>query len=327
VATPGPPGGAATPFEEILEAARSGVEEGVELVVGEEPQAAPAPSSPAIELPRIPLFSDLPREAFVTLAERVALRRVAEGTAIVREGEAGTSLFVLASGTARVERAGPGGAPVLLARLPAGSFFGEMAILSGEPRSATVIAEEPVEVLEIAAGVLRDLAGEHPAVVESLGAFYRRRLLANAMATSPIFRPFDRAERTSLMERFRCREVAAGAVVVAEGEPADGLHVVLSGALDVWKRRDGGPARAARLREGDLFGETSCLRKGPASASVVAARRCLLLRLPRADFDALVLSHPQILEALAELDEERQHGLAAVAAGRAAFDDEGLLLT
>lgn len=342
------PSAASTPFEAILEAAREGADgEGQEVPIlvdlpGEEATSLAAAEvagagSPLLEaeasadvfqaLPRIPLFSDLPTDAFVALAGRVVLHRVAPGTALLVQGDVGTSFYALSSGSVRVERQGPGGEIQPLARLAAGSFFGEMALLSGEPRAASVVAEAECEVLEIRADVLLELAREHPQVVESLARFYRRRLLANAMATSPLFRPFNRDERAELMGRFRTREVQPGVAVITEGEPSDGLYVVLSGSLEVWKRREGGHALAARLREGDLFGEMSCLSKGPASATVTASRRSVLLRLPRSGFDELVVTYPQILELVADLGDERQHSLDAVAAGQAEYGDEGLLLT
>lgn len=346
-ATASPPFSAATPFETILHAARErAAAEGAELLLadpfhGEDeplpgavppppaPRAAapPAPPpAPAVPLPRIPLFSDLPHGAFVALAQRITLHRVPAGTAVLRQGEAGTSFFVVASGSVRVEKGAGGGPATPLATLGEGSFFGEMAILSGEPRAATVVAAEESELLEIRADVLLELAREHPQVVESLGQFYRRRLLANAMATSPVFRPFGREERAEIMGRFRTREASPGTSVITEGEPSDGLYVVLSGELGVWKRRDGDQALAGRLHEGDVFGEMSCLRKGPASATVTAARRCLLLRLPRPAFDELVVTYPQILELVSELADERQQTLEAVAGGRAEIGEEGLLV-
>ncbi len=333
----------ATPFEALLGAARESAGEdlvglaeasdGDDEPLGTPPPApppptgAPAPAGPAAQLPRVPIFSDLPREAFVALAERVALHRVPTGTAIVTEGEEGTSLFVLASGRVRVEKRGPDGAALALARLGESTFFGEMAILSGEPRAASVVAETDCDVLEIRADVLLDLAREHPGVVTSLAWFYRRRLLARAMATSALFRPFGRKDRAAVMARFRTREVAPATEVVVEGQPADGLYVVLSGALDVWKRREGGPSLAGRLREGDVFGEMSCLRKGPASATVMANRRCLLLRLPRSSFDELVVTYPQILELVSELTDARNQTLEAMAAGQGDVSEEGPLLT
>jgi len=329
---------ATTPFEAILAAAREGEGEGQEPVISilvdlpeDEPPPATLEAAPSAEvfsaLPRIPLFSDLPTDAFVSLAARLVLHRFPKGAVLVSQGDAGASFFALSSGRVRVERADPEGEPVPLTVLLAGSFFGEMALLSGEPRAASVVAEEECEVLEIRADVLLELAREHPQVVESLARFYRRRLLANAMALSPLFRPFNRDERAELMGRFRTREVQPGTAVITEGEPSDGLYVVLTGSLEVWKKRDGGPALAARLREGDLFGEMSCLQKGPASATVTAARRSVLLKLPRSQFDELVVTYPQILELVADLGDERQHSLDAVAAGRAEVGDEGLLLT
>jgi CRP-like cAMP-binding protein len=80
------------------------------------------------------------------------------------------------------------------------------------------------------------------------------------------------------------------------------------------------------LREGDLFGEMSCLRKTPASATVVVRRGGALLKLPRRDFDALVLSHPQILEVVAELSEERAESLDAILTGHAQWTEDGLVL-
>jgi len=348
-----PLGSAATPFEAILDAGRAAdveVELALEVEPDEPPPATPEPAAgteaappaaavppvaPAApdaaqaleELPRIPIFSDLPRVAFERLAGRVSLLRVPAGAAVLREGEPGTSLFAVASGTVRVEKAGAEGRAVPLGRLGEGSFFGEMAILSGEPRAATVLAEGDCELVEIRADVLLELASEHPGVVPALARFYRRRLLANAMATSPLFRSFGREDRAALISRFRTREVAEGTTVVAEGEPSDGLYVVLSGALDVWKRRGEEQVRAGALREGDVFGEMSCLRKGPAAASVTAARRSILLRLPRSDFDELVMAYPQVLELVSDLTDERHRNLEAVASGQAAFDDDGLLLT
>jgi CRP-like cAMP-binding protein len=311
-----------------LEARQAGV--GDDVVIDaqepiEEATASPSAATPS-RLPRIPLFSDLSPAAFVALTERMTLRRAAPGEAVVQEGEVGESFFVVASGRLRVEKRDEAGAKVALARLGEGTFFGEMALLSGAPRAASVVAEEESELLEIRAEVLEDLCRQHPHVADSLARFYRQRLLANAMATSPLFRPFDTRDRKAIMERFRAREMAAGERIVLEGQPSDGLYVVLSGALDVLKRKGGEVVPAGALREGDVFGEMSCLRKGPASATVVARRAGTLLRLPRAAFDELIVTYPQILELVSELTDERQQSLEAILAGAAAWTEEGLVL-
>ncbi|HET7755435.1 MAG TPA: cyclic nucleotide-binding domain-containing protein [Anaeromyxobacteraceae bacterium] len=314
-----------TPFEEFVHAARdaadAGIDEGIfietdELPEGDEPlEAAPPPVEDALPvpvLPEIPLFSDLSRDAFVQLARDLVRREVRAGEQVVRQGEPGRALFVVVSGKLRVEREADG-RTVLLARLSEGDFVGEMALLSGEPRMASVVADEPCELLEIRAEALTSLCRAHPHVAESLTRFYRRRLLANAMMTSPVFRPFARNDRANLARRFRSREVATGEVVVREGQKSDGLYIVLSGRYEVRRGAGSSAQLLATLREGDLFGEMSCLRKQPASASVVAGRPGILLRLPRADFDTVAMSHPQMLELVAGLADERTQSLEAAA--------------
>lgn len=310
------------------------LEEGVEIEVAVpelpadavEPLEEPAEVEPDPRLPRVPLFSDLGRDAFLALTEGMVLHRVSPGEAVLREGETGTSFYVVASGRFAVSRRDEGGDQVVLAHLGEGDFFGEMALLSGAPRAATVTAETPAEVLELPAPLLQAIAGRHPHLVDSLRRFYRQRLLANAMAVSPIFRPFGRGERKGIVERFRTRDVVAGETVVREGEPSDGLYVILDGAMDVLKRKDGSQVLAGRLAAGDLFGEVSCLRKTAATASVVARRAGSLLRLPRADFDALVMTYPQILELVATLSDERLEGLDAILSGHAEYTEDGLVL-
>jgi CRP-like cAMP-binding protein len=290
------------------------------------PARPPGRTPPAPSLPHVPIFSDLTRDTFVALTRAMVLQRVGEGEIVIREGDEGTSFYVVATGRLAVSKRDERGEAVVLARLGDGDFFGEMALLSGGPRAATVIAEENTELLEFRADVLLAIAHEHPQLASSLRRFYRQRLLANAMAVSPLFRPFPRGDRKLIMERFRTREVAKGEVVIREGEPSDGLYVVLDGAVEVLKRKEGGDVVVGQLREGDLFGEMSCLRKAPASATVVVRRAGTLLRLPRTSFDELVVSYPQILELVAELSEERAENLDAILSGHAQWTEDGLVL-
>ncbi|HEX9051695.1 MAG TPA: cyclic nucleotide-binding domain-containing protein, partial [Anaeromyxobacter sp.] len=303
------------------EAIAAGVEAEVVLDLGAADELTAAPS-----LPRVPILSDLSRDAFVALTRAMVLRRAGAGDVVLQEGSAGTSFFVVATGRLAVSKRDERGEAVALARLGEGDFFGEMALLSGAPRAATVIAEAPCELLELPADALLEIARAHPHLAGSLRRFYRQRLLANAMAVSAIFRPFPRGDRKLLMERFRTREIAEGERVVREGEPSDGLYVVLDGAVEVVKRKDAAEVVVGQLRAGDVFGEMSCLRKAPASASVVARRGGTLLKLPRRDFDELVVSYPQILELVAELSEERSGSLDAILTGHAQWTEDGLVL-
>ena len=267
---------------------------------------------------KVPLFDDLSRPAFVALVNQLSYRRFAAGQEILREGEPGRSFFVIVEGRVRIWKQLENGKDILLAHLDEGAFFGEMALLSGAPRTANVSAEKDTELLELSDVVLQKLAREHPGVVASLKNFYRQRLLSNVMAISPLFRGFDPAGRRQIIEKFRLRQASGGEVLIAEGKYSDGLYLVLHGGVTVSTSAKGAPVELARLREGDIFGEMSLLTRKPAAASVTAPSNALLLRLPRESFQELVVTHPQILELIAELTEKR------AAATRAAIEEQGI---
>ncbi len=290
--------------------------------VEDEKEVAPAPQAPEAprSLPEIPLFSDLSREAFVELASRCDLRRAEAGQTIVEEGTVGSSFFVVCSGQVKVCKKAAGG-EVLLAKLGEGAFFGEMALLSGAPRTASVLALDEVECLEISAALLGELQKRYPQVGQVLKKFAGQRLLNNVMSTSQFFRPFDKSERNMLVERFKSRQVVQGEKVVQEGQPTDGLYVVMLGELEV-RRSDG--TRLAQLKQGELFGEISLLTKSAATADVVALKRSTLLRLPRESFNELISTHPQILSLVSELSDERLRQQQALDAGKKSPD--GLLM-
>ncbi|MBN8232446.1 cyclic nucleotide-binding domain-containing protein [Corallococcus macrosporus] len=277
-------------------------------------------------LPSIPLFSDLPRDAFIQLFERCPLRRFGPGERILAQGTHGDAFYVICEGSVRVFREEDGRRQDL-ATLADGAFFGEMALLSGAPRAASVESlSDDTQVLEISASVLATLSRSHPPVAKALKKFCRERLLANVMNSSALFRPFNRQDRRGLVERFRARDVERGDVIIREGDATDGLYVVLSGEVEVHK--NGQPL--SRLKEGDLFGEISLLQKTPATATVEASRHTTLLRLPREDFDSLISSHPQVLMLVSDLSDERlrrtQHVLGTGADAAPDTDDEDLIL-
>ncbi|WP_224240757.1 cyclic nucleotide-binding domain-containing protein [Hyalangium gracile] len=261
--------------------------------------SAEAPAAGA--LPNIPLFSDLPQDAFIELFERCPLRRFSQGQRVFEQGSHGNAFYVICEGSVHVFRH-EGSQRKELATLGSGAFFGEMALLSGAPRMASVESTtEDTQLLEISAPVLAELSRQHPQVARALKKFCRERMLSNVMSTSALFEPFGRKDRRVLVEKFRAREVKRNEIIVREGDRTDGLYVVLSGEVEARK----GDQVLSRMREGELFGEISLLSKTPATATVMAIRRTSLLRLPREDFDALILTHPQILVLVSELSEQR----------------------
>src|SRR5262245_50167369 len=93
-------------------------------------------------LQSLPLFSTLSGGELEQVGRLFEHREVSSGSTLTSEGASGYSFFVIEKGTVRVERSGE-----LLETLGPGDFFGETAILSGEPRNATVTADSQVDLL------------------------------------------------------------------------------------------------------------------------------------------------------------------------------------
>jgi small-conductance mechanosensitive channel/CRP-like cAMP-binding protein len=134
-------------------------------------------------LARVDLFARLSEDQRRELAQSTAMRMFGNGEAIVRQGDAGSSMFVVSSGHVDVvlepERQ-------RVAGIDAGGYFGEMSLLSGAPRTATVLAVGDTSVLELDAGVFRRLGAADPQAVEAIAmaAVSRRIELDKARDTA-----------------------------------------------------------------------------------------------------------------------------------------------
>jgi len=113
-------------------------------------------------LRQMPLFADLAREELERIAPMTRAQKFGRYQVIIRAGERGAVVFLLTAGAVRVSVAGPGGKEVMVGVLYPGDIFGEMAILDGRPRSATVTAMEETEVLAIRRQDFLDFIREVP---------------------------------------------------------------------------------------------------------------------------------------------------------------------
>jgi CRP-like cAMP-binding protein len=254
----------------------------------------------------LPFFSELPREVFRPVVRALRLRRLNDGEFVIREGEPGIAFYLVATGQVRVY-ATQGGKQVERTRLHEGALFGEMSLLTQQPRTASVQVVGEADILELSRESLAALTAEVPSLGAALDKFARERLLKNLLATSPLFRPFNHQQQLDLIRRFDGHEVAEGTVVIREGDAGQGLFVVLSGEVEVSKRQagGGGDLSLARLRAGDVFGEMSLLSNQPTSATVTAARPSTILFLAREYFQRLVQALPQIRQYFEELAQRR----------------------
>lgn len=259
----------------------------------------------------IPLLSAMSEAALARTLRAFTLVRLPADAIVIRQGDPGRSLFFVASGQLSVFVTDGLGQATELARLGENAVFGEMALLSAQPRSASVRCLSDAALFEVDGRALASLADELGPVAEALHGFTRERLLGNVMATSALFKAFTRAQQRDLLRRFTSQDVAAGAAVIREGEAGRGLFVVLSGELAVQHASGTDSAVSlGSLKPGDVFGEMSLMSDEPTAASVVAVRPSTVLFLGRDYVSRIVAGVPEIksyLEALTDARATENH--------------------
>lgn len=141
---------------------------------GRRPQAICMPDYRCI-IDGIDIFQSLTRSEKDALVARNNVRIYAPGECMVRRGEDGESMFVIGRGKAEV-RVSANGTHSTVAVLETGSYFGEMSLFSGEPRSADVVALEEAEVLEIQKPSIQALLDENKSLAETFSKKVTERL-------------------------------------------------------------------------------------------------------------------------------------------------------
>ena len=268
-------------------------------------------------MPVVPLFSNLGREPFAAVVEGMEVRSFPLGHPVVVEGEPGASLFALVKGRVEVVRHLQGGERRKVGQLPEGSFFGELALISEGPRLATVVAAEPVVLLEFTRVRLAELVRRHAVVGQVVQAFYRERMVENLLRSNPVFSPLKPEQKQAVAREFKLLKMARGQVILEQGQVGNAFYLLLRGKCTPYHVLPDGREKAyPEMREGDVFGEISLLLGKPVSATVKAEEGSVVLRLEREAFERLILSQPGMRGALTRVGTERLQRTAKLLSGR-----------
>lgn len=141
------------------------------------PAAGKGKDEPLFEraVPKSPLFEVLNAEEREALIKEMDLEEHEEGNVVITEGQPGSSMYVIARGEVKVYTRGPDGASIYLAKLGEGDFFGEVSVLSGKPRTATINASQPTQLLRLDKSKLDTALARFPGIRKVLDDFYKKR--------------------------------------------------------------------------------------------------------------------------------------------------------
>ena len=229
----------------------------------------------------VPAFGDLPEDVLSDLAGRVRLRSFAPSITVFRHGDAPEALYVIRQGRVAVEDIDPEtGDTRVLRTLGPGETFGEVGLLTGAARGATVRAQVETQLFEIDKSTFDRLLADSvdaPAFAPTIQSYAELREL-------PPFRTLTTEQLATLLEHGSWSAIAPGDVLITEGEPGDAFYVLGSGQVDVIRDDQ----VVVVLRAGDHFGELALLNDAPRNASVVARTAGRAFRLDREGFEGVV---------------------------------------
>jgi small-conductance mechanosensitive channel len=154
------------------------------------------------DLKTVPLFEPLSAEALALIASRLDILHYGEGEDIVRQGEAGDSMYLLRAGACDVFVKKGDGEALKVASLEPPAFFGEMCLLTGDPRTATVKACSDSTLFRIDKQLFGDILAKDASISERLAEALANRQVKNAEALGRVEK--DRAAQVqSLTTRIR----------------------------------------------------------------------------------------------------------------------------
>lgn len=188
-----------------------------------------------------------------------------------------------------------------IATLRAGDLFGEAACMSAQPRSATARAAENGTIVVIMTRNFLDILRRNPSFRQRFDRQYRSGSLRNHLRDNPLFRdaavPADYLD--SLVERAQLVAFAPGDVIIRQGDEADAFYLVRLGHVMVNKTfEDGSTLTLNYMTRGHFFGEIGLLLNEKRTANCTALDHVELVKITRADFDALRGQFPAVDEAV-----------------------------
>jgi len=210
------------------------------------------------------------------------------GEVIFRKNDYGNSFFSVLRGAVKIHIEQPDGKKLVIT-LGGGDFFGEIGLLSGRRRSATVVAGEDCILVETPRHAMLRLLDLYPAVQRRLDEVSLKRVVRNCFGSS-----LTEPQVNHLVQEAKTREYAVGDVLFNEGDEADALYMIRRGSVTVSRQVDGKEIVAAYISAGSYFGEMALVSNSPRTATIRASAPTEVVLLEAERFNALLDQNPAV---------------------------------
>jgi CRP-like cAMP-binding protein/Zn-dependent protease len=229
----------------------------------------------------LPIFEDLPEDVLSDLAGRVQLRHIAAGKTVFRQGDRPKAFYVVRRGTLRVVEEDPETSNERVLRtLGRGESFGELGLVDGSLRTATVRASVDGELFEVDEATFDRLLADTVRVPE----FAPTVQAVAELRQIPAFATVGGNDLAEILEQGAWRNLPPGETIIEQGDEGDAFYAIRSGQVEVFENG----VLTRTMGPGAHFGEIALLMDVPRTATVVARTPVRLFRLPRDGFDRAV---------------------------------------
>jgi predicted acylesterase/phospholipase RssA/CRP-like cAMP-binding protein len=253
----------------------------------------PAPDRPvALRVAEYCQDSSFARRLFGDGATTTSLLK---GQTLFRQGDPGDTLYLLLEGRLIVRLRHPDGTEIVLAQLEPGALLGELALLTGGQRSASIAADTDAELVACSRATFEELAEEHP---DELADFiravtHRIQEVQLAKVLTELFGRLDAETVSWLREELEWIHLGHGEALFRSGDSSDGMYVLVSGRLRVTVTRpQDGQQVVGEVSPGEPVGELGLLSGEPRSATVVSIRETNVVKMTESVFQRLASRQP-----------------------------------
>jgi CRP-like cAMP-binding protein/Fe-S-cluster-containing hydrogenase component 2/thioredoxin reductase len=227
-------------------------------------------------------------------------RAFAPGEAVFQRNEPGSSMFAIAEGSVAVEVSPDD--PSITVPIEQGSIFGEVGLISGRRRGATIRAAEPLVAIELSRTAALKLLATSPGAAKVVNRISIERQLLQMFGSG-----LTKQDVASLVDSAEVMEVRAGETIIEEGTDDKDVFIVRRGSMIVEKEIGGRPVFLSYLPAGSYFGEMAIVDGQPRSASIKASIKSEVIRLPGEGFLALLDKNPELRQrALGDMKNRRE---------------------
>jgi NTE family protein len=268
-------------------------------------------------LRNVPLFGSMEEDQLDRVRRELQPFTLDRGDTLIREGEEGDALYIIAGG--RLE-ATTGNPPVKIGEVTPGEIVGETALLTGEPRSATVTATTNAHRYRLERVRVMRVIEEHPEEMRRIAELITRRSagprreqfrpsqeeIVTFLSDVALFASLPPTTLAELAPHLQWFTIVRNEVLIRQGEPGDRVYLLVSGRLR-YEVRDasGGIVRSGTIERGEVVGEMALLTEESRTATVIATRDSGILTLSPRTLRRLISSYPRVVLAVTRLLAQR----------------------